>query len=149
MLVNSLRVLTETPQGGEVPSTHSESGVPADSVGGRPAPASSQNLASHAPSETGNGQSTVPPATRRNAYPSPAANAAAPHPHRLCLRVPDLRGEKYLKTKNLIELFEGPTQVLLYNSEDKTYHRAGGVLYSEYVLREFRGLLGEENAVYQ
>ena len=87
--------------------------------------------------------------TATSAAPSSAANTAAPHPHRLCLRVPDFRGEKYLKTKNLIELFEGPTQVLLYNSEDKTYHRAGGVLYSEYVLREFRGLLGEENAVYQ
>ena len=48
-----------------------------------------------------------------------------------------------------MELFEGPTEVLFYNSSDKTYHRAGGVLYSDFVLREFRLLLGDANAVYQ
>lgn len=90
------------------------------------------------------------PATAQPAHPdaSPRTSPAS-RPQRLCLRVPDMEGELFRKTRNLVELFEGPTQVLIYNSADKTYHKSGGVLLSDYVLNEFCCLLGRENVVYQ
>ena len=164
VLVNTLCVLAENPDAqealpvsagyrstGSTGAAETANRVPSGSGGNsvsgdyrspanvRPAPAPASGTV-----QTGNPAS----AGTRPASGNPAPGAA-PRPHRLCLRVPDFECEAYRKARNLVELFEGPTEVLFYNSSDKTYHRAGGVLYSDFVLREFRLLLGDANAVYQ
>ena len=69
-------------------------------------------------------------------------------PRRLFLRVPDAKGDAYLKALNLAELFEGDFPVFFYYANEKRYETAPlGVAVSDYVLQELRALLGEENVI--
>ena len=75
---------------------------------------------------------------------------SAPTPRRLFLRVPDEHDPLYFKALNLAELFEGEFPVYFFFAKDKRYDTVPhGVAVSEYVLREFRALLGEENVILQ
>ena len=67
---------------------------------------------------------------------------------KLYLRVPDLNCREYLKAKNLVNIFDGAVRVIFYSRETSSYYdHTSGVELSEYVLRELRELLGEENVV--
>ena len=70
-------------------------------------------------------------------------------PTKIFLRLPDMTGEKFLKAKNLVDIFTGSElEVLFYSEQDKKYSR-----YSErlagtpFVISEFKSLLGEENVI--
>jgi len=84
--------------------------------------------------------------------PSPAVTNT-PEPvlataRRLFLRVPDNRGREYCKAINLVELFEGEFPTFFYYADEKRYETLPmGVYLSDYVLRELKGLLGDENVI--
>ena len=87
---------------------------------------------------------TDTPQARTEAMVAPKATA----PRRLFLRVPDAKGDAYLKALNLAELFEGDFPVFFYYANEKRYETAPlGVAVSDYVLQELRALLGEENVI--
>lgn len=76
------------------------------------------------------------------------SNTAAQSPRRLFLRVPDAHGTLYLKTLNLVELFEGTFPVFFYYADEKRYEpEARGLAISDYVLTRLKSLLGEENVI--
>ena len=67
---------------------------------------------------------------------------------KLYLRVDDLRCEKYLKAKNIVDIFDGEVKVIFYSRETSAYtDHTSGVVLSDYVLGELRSVLGEENVV--
>ncbi|MBQ8311154.1 MAG: DNA polymerase III subunit alpha [Clostridia bacterium] len=77
--------------------------------------------------------------------PSPIAVANA---KRLFLRVPDGKGRAFCKAHNLALLFEGEFPVFFYYADEKRYETSPmGVFLSDYVLREFKSLLGDENVI--
>ena len=67
---------------------------------------------------------------------------------KLFLRLPDLECEQALKAKNLVEIFEGNTAVMLYNSQNKQYVAFGGADITPFLMSELKKLLGDENVVY-
>lgn len=82
--------------------------------------------------------------------PAPEATVKkAAQPKRLFLRVPDMKSHPlYQKAKNLTELFDGDFPVFFYDAASATYAKEPvGISLSDYVLREFRTLLGEENVI--
>ncbi|MBQ2734199.1 MAG: DNA polymerase III subunit alpha, partial [Clostridia bacterium] len=67
---------------------------------------------------------------------------------RLFLRVPDDKNVRYLKALNLAELFDGAFPVYFFFADEKRYDVVPhGVAMSDYVLRAFRELLGDENVI--
>ena len=69
-------------------------------------------------------------------------------PRRLFLRVPSKRDPLYKKAENLTQLFDGAFPVFFYDAETATYDKEPvGIALSDYVLGEFRSLLGEENVI--
>lgn len=71
-----------------------------------------------------------------------------PLQNKLYLRVPDLRSREYLKAKNIVDIFEGQTNVIFYDSENAKYiPYAHGIALSEYIYKELVSLLGKENVV--
>ena len=107
-----------------------------------------------------NGQYRAPePGAEASANPSPepektaavppkTTERRAPAPKRLFLRLPDFEGTLYRKAKNLAELFDGAFPVVFYSTADKRYDfDHPGVAVSEYVIRQFRELLGKENVI--
>ncbi len=69
---------------------------------------------------------------------------------KLYLRVPDLECEKYLKAKNLLELFNGDTQVVFYLSDTKKKMLAPRSLWvkmNDTLYKELCYRLGDENVV--
>ena len=78
------------------------------------------------------------------------ANEPPKNPRRLFLRVPDERGELYLKALNLAELFEGSFPAYFYFADEKKYRPTPiGIALDNYVLTEFYNLLGKENVILQ
>ena len=66
----------------------------------------------------------------------------------LYLRVPDLTCEKFLRAKNLLEIFDGTVPVSVFDASAKTYHKQSlGFDCTAYTLRELQKILGEENVV--
>ena len=64
------------------------------------------------------------------------------------LRVPSLDSEIYQKTRNLVEIFDGPIRVYFYDSSTAKYtEHNGGITISEFVLNELISLLGKDNVV--
>ena len=87
-------------------------------------------------------------ASRENADQKPIANAEKKAPARLFLRVPNAKSHEYHKALNLLEIFEGNFPSFFFFADEKRYEtEARGVAVSDYVLRELRGLLGEENVI--
>ncbi len=69
-------------------------------------------------------------------------------PSVLYLRVPSVNSEEFRKAENLACIFDGAFRVCYYDSEKKTYiKRTGGIVLSDYLLKEFKTLLGTENVV--
>ncbi len=67
---------------------------------------------------------------------------------KLFLRVPDLECEKYKKAVNIVEIFDGETQTVFYDSSQSKYvTHPTGALCDDFVLGELIKLLGEENVV--
>ena len=67
---------------------------------------------------------------------------------KLYLRVPNISSREYLKAKNLVDIFEGGTPVIFYDTSSAKYiPYSHGIAYSEYVYGELCDLLGRENVV--
>ena len=76
------------------------------------------------------------------------AEAPAPKPTRLFLRLPQRNGLLWKKAENLAAIFEGTFPVSFYDAQTKQYAMAhASVTLSDYLLRELRALLGEENVI--
>lgn len=69
-------------------------------------------------------------------------------PSVLYLRVPSMQSEELKKAENLACIFDGEFPICYFDTEKKTYlRRSRGVSLSDYVLSEFKNLLGSENVV--
>ncbi|MBQ8005592.1 MAG: DNA polymerase III subunit alpha, partial [Clostridia bacterium] len=69
---------------------------------------------------------------------------------RLFLRVEDLECEAYLRASNLVDIFEGGTAVVFYDSSNSKYvSYSHGIAASDFVLDQLRRLIGDENVVYK
>jgi hypothetical protein len=69
---------------------------------------------------------------------------------KLYLRVPARESEQFLKAVNLIDIFEGGTQVIFYPLDEKSYFSySRSINISDFVLSELSELLGEGNVVYR
>lgn len=68
---------------------------------------------------------------------------------KLFVRVPSLDCELTKKAKNLIELFEGGTQVVFYDTAKGSYSSYSARFdLTSFTMREMKALLGEENVIY-
>ena len=69
---------------------------------------------------------------------------------KLFLRIPTIECEISKKTQNLLEIFEGVSEVMFFASDTKKYSRfSGKVEVSNFLLNELKSLLGEENVVFK
>ena len=67
---------------------------------------------------------------------------------KLYLRVPDLNCDKFIRAKNLVEIFEGATEVIFFDSSTREYHPSGlSFDMTDYTVKELKLLLGDENVV--
>ena len=67
---------------------------------------------------------------------------------KIYLRVPSLDSREYLKSKNIVDIFEGSVKVIFYDSSCSKYiNYSKGLAFSEYVYKELVSLLGQENVV--
>ena len=67
---------------------------------------------------------------------------------KIFLRVPDMQCKQYQKALNLVNIFEGTTQVIFYNTEENKYvSYSNGISLSPFVLSELYAILGKENVV--
>ncbi len=67
---------------------------------------------------------------------------------RLYLRVPSMTSREAVKARNLVEIFEGSTPVIFYDSENKKYLPSGlSFDITEYTTTQLKTLLGAENVV--
>ena len=83
----------------------------------------------------------------RKSEPAPSHGGTNP-PSKIYLRVPDRESVPYKKALNLVELFEGNTKVIFYDSSTATYFPCPtGVLFSNLVHKELVAVLGEQNVV--
>jgi len=74
--------------------------------------------------------------------------APAQKPTRLFLRLPERDGHLWKKAENLAAIFEGSFPVSFYDAATKQYAMShASVTLSDYLLRELRELLGEENII--
>lgn len=84
-----------------------------------------------------------------SAVPSTAPTTPVPqHPKRLFLRVPDRTGPIWVKAHALAEIFDGPFPLAIYDASTKQYDFGhAGLTLDDYVLKQFRDLLGDENVI--
>jgi len=70
-------------------------------------------------------------------------------PQKLYLRVPDMEGIVFKKAKNIVDIFnEGTVKVIFYDSSSSKYSEySERMFYSEYAIRELKGIIGNENVV--
>lgn len=67
---------------------------------------------------------------------------------RLYLRVPSMTSREAIKARNLVEIFEGSTPVIFYDSENKKYLPSGlSFDITEYTTAQLKNLLGTDNVV--
>ena len=91
----------------------------------------------------------VPPPERPKTAAMPA-KAAPEKPKRLFLRVPDRESREFLKAVNIIEIFDGYTQVVFYRMDEKSYFTySSGIAVSDAVLLELKSILGDENVIFK
>ena len=68
---------------------------------------------------------------------------------KLFVRVPSLDGKVCAKVKNLIELFDGRTEVVFYDTEKAAYSSYSARFdLTPFTYAEIKDLLGEENVIY-
>ena len=66
------------------------------------------------------------------------------------MRVPDRESTEFMKAVNLIDIFEGYTQVVFYRMDEKAYFTySSGINLSEFVMNELKAILGEDNVIYK
>ena len=95
------------------------------------------------PARSAEGQGT-PPAVSSTAPTTPVPQ----HPKRLFLRVPDRTGPIWVKAHALAEIFDGPFPLAIYDASTKQYDFShAGLTLDDYVLKQFRDLLGDENVI--
>jgi DNA polymerase-3 subunit alpha len=81
---------------------------------------------------------------------TPAAAEKAEKPKRLFLRVPDRESTEFMKAVNLIDIFDGYTQVVFYQMDEKTYFTySSGIALSDFVMGELKEILGDSNVIYK
>ena len=85
--------------------------------------------------------------SEKRSAPKPEPTHVAPQ--KIYLRVQDMHGEAFLKTKNMVDIFnEGTIRVIFYDSSTEKYSEYSEKLfYSNYAIRELKKLLGDENVV--
>lgn len=90
-----------------------------------------------------------PPESTAQAAPKPSTPAPE-KPKRLFLRVPNRESKEFLKAVNLIEIFEGYTQVVFYRMDEKSYFTySSGIAVSDFVLAELKNTLGDGNVIFK
>ncbi|MBQ9085836.1 MAG: DNA polymerase III subunit alpha [Clostridia bacterium] len=97
-----------------------------------------------------NGSSTVKDVERQEEKKGDTAplSAGVRSPSKVYLRVPDQQSVLYHKAKNLVELFDGPLQVIFYDTATSTYFPSPtGIQLTDFVYGELIALLGKENVV--
>ncbi len=78
------------------------------------------------------------------------AKQASPAARRLFLRVPGGRDRLYHKALNLCEIFEGDFPAYFYFADEKRYDRdPRGIFLDDFLLSQFREILGEANVILQ
>ena len=92
--------------------------------------------------------SSTPKADTRP-QPSESKNTPIqPKPQRLYLRVPARESREFMKAVNLIDIFEGGTQVVFYAMDEKSYFSYSRPIgASEFVISELYDLLGKDNVI--
>ncbi len=93
-----------------------------------------------------------PQAVEKKAPARPVTNKPAESsntPTKVYLRVENMQNEKFLKAKNLVDIFnEGTVKVIFYDMSTKKYQEySEKINYSEYALNSLKKILGEENVV--
>lgn len=77
-------------------------------------------------------------------------SAKEPKTRKLFLRLPTIECEISKKAQNLLEIFEGGTEAMFYAADTKSYSRFNGrVEVSEFLIKELKTLLGDENVVFR
>ncbi len=67
---------------------------------------------------------------------------------KIFLRVDDMKCDKYLKSKNIVDIFEGETKVIFYDSKNAKYMAySRGIDPCKAALSELVSILGRENVV--
>lgn len=108
---------------------------------GSPAPVQTKNTAVR----NMNNNMNPNPAVKTNMQPLNGNPVKQP---RLFLRFERTEGEKYEKAQNLLDIFDGNTETLIFSVESGKYtRRPVGTALSGYVLNELKALCGEENVV--
>ena len=81
--------------------------------------------------------------------PEPRAAVARQMPQKIYLRVPDMSGEVFKKAKNMVDIFnEGTVTVIFYDSSTAKYSEySERMFYSEYAIKELKGIVGKDNVV--
>lgn len=92
-------------------------------------------------------------AAQRNGSATPAVKQETPNaqmlPKKIYLRVPDMSGEVFKKAKNMVDIFnEGTVTVIFYDSSTAKYSEySERMFYSEYAIKELKGIIGDGNVV--
>ena len=92
----------------------------------------------------------APMPTVKEAVKEKAANNSV-IPTKLYLRVEDMQTEKFLKAKNIVDIFnEGNVKVIFYDMSTKKYQEYSERLnYSGYAANSLKKILGEDNVVFK
>ena len=86
--------------------------------------------------------------TTRHEEKRQAFGGAEQKAKKLYLRVPNLNCDEFAHAKNLVEIFEGTTEVVFFDSSTKQYKSSGlGLDATDYTIKQFKILLGDENVV--
>ena len=100
------------------------------------------------------GGAPVSQSAPRQSAPTTSPRASAPRestpmPKKIYLRVPDMSGEVFKKAKNMVDIFnEGTITVIFYDSSTAKYSEySERMFYSEYAIKELKGIIGEDNVV--
>ena len=101
-----------------------------------------------------NGTAVQQPTSKATPKASALTRVTAPRetammPQKIYLRVPDMSGEIFKKAKNMVDIFnEGTIKVIFYDSSTAKYSEySERMFYSEYAIRELKGIIGEDNVV--
>ena len=90
-----------------------------------------------------------PQAKKESQAPKPQKSSNPNRVPKLFLRLPSLDCEQANKAKNLLAIFEGNVDVMLYDCQTKKYTRLPyRAEVSNFIIAELKALLGEENVVF-
>ena len=79
---------------------------------------------------------------------SAPVNTETPKAKKLYLRIKGRESREFMKAVNLIDIFEGSTQVVFYQTDEKSYFSySRGINADEFVIGELVSLLGKENVI--